>query len=163
MLKHFPCTRLLHPSHCTRHPKIHIVLFNYRSKRSCESYVFYSCLSGHRGDCLIAWWDTTPPPPGADPSGSRHPPKQTPPSREQTPPPADGYCCGRYASYWNAFFFFIFAVCHINDQVSINVLLDNTYNSNIYRDYMVKDNNGRLVRVARNSYWNLPLRTYDLN
>ena len=21
----------------------------------------------------------------------------------QTPPPADGYCCGRYASYWNAF------------------------------------------------------------
>ena len=21
----------------------------------------------------------------------------------QNPPPADGYCCGRYASYWNAF------------------------------------------------------------
>ena len=21
------------------------------------------------------------------------------------PPPPDGYCCGRYASYWNAFFF----------------------------------------------------------
>ena len=21
------------------------------------------------------------------------------------PPPADGYCCGRYASYWNAFLF----------------------------------------------------------
>ena len=23
--------------------------------------------------------------------------------RQTTPPPADGYCCGRYASYWNAF------------------------------------------------------------
>ena len=30
--------------------------------------------------------EQTPPPPG-----SRH------------PPPADGYCCGRYASYWNTF------------------------------------------------------------
>ena len=62
-------------------------------------------------------------PPGADtPPQSRHPPEQTPPradtpqSRhpfwEQAPPwdqaphpPADGYCCGRYASYWNAFLF----------------------------------------------------------
>ena len=25
----------------------------------------------------------------------------------QTPPPADGYCCGRYASYWNAFLLLI--------------------------------------------------------
>ena len=24
-----------------------------------------------------------------------------------TPPPGDGYCCGRYASYWNAFLFLI--------------------------------------------------------
>ena len=23
----------------------------------------------------------------------------------ETPPPQDGYCCGRYASYWNAFLF----------------------------------------------------------
>ena len=71
------------------------------------------------------------PPPGADTPGadtpqSRHPleatPKQTPPSRsrhplevdmppladtpwEQIPPPPQryGHCCGRYASYWNAF------------------------------------------------------------
>ena len=38
-------------------------------------------------------------PPGADtPSGADT-------LQEQTPPPAgtDGYCCGRYASYWNAF------------------------------------------------------------
>ena len=40
-------------------------------------------------------------PPADTPLGrhplDRHPPGQTP------PPPADGYCCGRYASYWNAF------------------------------------------------------------
>ena len=36
-------------------------------------------------------------PVGADTPGIRHP-------RDQTPhPPADGYCCGQYASYWNAF------------------------------------------------------------
>ena len=28
------------------------------------------------------------------------------PLDQATPPPADGYCCGRYASYWNAFLFF---------------------------------------------------------
>ena len=32
-----------------------------------------------------------------------HPPGRHPPA--DTPPPADGYCCGRYASYWNAFLF----------------------------------------------------------
>ena len=31
------------------------------------------------------------------PSLSRHPPWTSP------PPPVDGYCCGWYASYWNAF------------------------------------------------------------
>ena len=38
----------------------------------------------------------------------RHPRADTP---EQTPPgqtpPRDGYCSGQYASYWNAFLFFI--------------------------------------------------------
>ena len=32
--------------------------------------------------------------------------RHTPPGRQppgQTPPPRDGYCSGRYASYWNAF------------------------------------------------------------
>ena len=65
--------------------------------------------------------DTRPPPPGADtPLEQTHTPGADPPTRqqiplEQTPCPAadplprrDGYCCGRYASYWNAFFFFIF-------------------------------------------------------
>ena len=44
---------------------------------------------------------TTPP--------GRHPPwVDTPPHARQTPPrhpPRDGYCSGRYASYWNAFLF----------------------------------------------------------
>ena len=62
---------------------------------------------------------------GADtPSGSRHPREQTPleqtappeqtrppsqldpPPRSRHPPPRDGHCCGRYASYWNAFLFY---------------------------------------------------------
>ena len=82
---------------------------------------FYRRLSVHRGGgvCLSAWWDTTPPgedTPGADtpqeqtPPGTRHTPlgPDTPPRAdtplEQTPPlPRDGHCCGRYASYWNAF------------------------------------------------------------
>ena len=45
----------------------------------------------------------------------RHPPEQAPP-RDQAPAPRDrhptgridGYCCGRYASYWNAFLFIYF-------------------------------------------------------
>ena len=57
-------------------------------------------------------WQTSPwrtPPPG------RHPRTDTPPlgthpsdrhcPQEDTPPPPNGHCSGRYASYWNAFFF----------------------------------------------------------
>ena len=33
---------------------------------------------------------------------SRHPPGSRPP-RSRHPLPRDGHCCGRYASYWNAF------------------------------------------------------------
>ena len=62
-----------------------------------------------------------PPPRRADtPLGADTPPEQTP-LQEQTPPiptgedtpqgadtpssPRDGHCCGRYASYWNAFLY----------------------------------------------------------
>ena len=31
-----------------------------------------------------------------------------PPTPAEHHPPADGYCCGRYASYWNAFFIFYY-------------------------------------------------------
>ena len=41
-------------------------------------------------------------PPGTDttPPGSRH---HLLPQSRHPPPGGDGYCCGRYASYWNAF------------------------------------------------------------
>ena len=71
---------------------------------------------GLLGVCPSACWDT---PPG------RYHPGQTP--RTDTPcadtprgrhPPADGYCCGRYASYWNTFLLF-FNCCNLfsNDNV----------------------------------------------
>ena len=63
---------------------------------------FYTCLSvilfTGRGVCLSACWDTNPPE-QAPPEPGTLPPDQTP------PPAADSYCCGRYASYWNAFLF----------------------------------------------------------
>ena len=96
-------------------------------------------LSTGGGICLSACWDTTPPPPGpgsrdqAHPPGTRHtplgpgPPDQAPPPRgqvppgpdtppDQTPPPRsrDGYCCGRYASYWNAFLFYSFSTSFLH-------------------------------------------------
>ena len=45
---------------------------------------------------------------GYHPPGPGNPLEQTP--RDQAPPrsrhpPADSYCCGRYASYWNALLF----------------------------------------------------------
>ena len=59
-------------------------------KRSCEKVMFLHpsvSHSVHRGclpQCML----------GYTPMGRHH--------------PADGYCCGRYASYWNAFLFEIF-------------------------------------------------------
>ena len=43
-----------------------------------------------------------PPPPWADTRPQADTPRQKP-----TPPPRDGYCSGRYASYWNVFLFII--------------------------------------------------------
>ena len=56
----------------------------------------------------------TPPGPGTPTPQTRHlPPLGPGTTRDQAQPPgpgsppgADGYCCGRYASYWNAFLFF---------------------------------------------------------
>ena len=66
----------------------------------------------------------SPPPPGADPPRSRHPPRIRPPHsrppRSRPPPPKDGYCCRRYASYWNAFLFVVlfqyFTRCSFNNS-----------------------------------------------
>ena len=96
----------------------------YRPQRSCEGYVFTPVCQSfvHRGGvCPIACWDTpprtknkhppgpkadtpTPPGPKADPQDQR----QTLPQDQRQTPPGDGYCCGRYASYWNAFLFSLF-------------------------------------------------------
>ena len=73
-----------------------ILFYFYRPQRSCEG-CFYTCLSVHGGVCLSACWDT----PETRLPRSRHP------SGPGTPPPADGYCCRRYASYWNAFLYSI--------------------------------------------------------
>ena len=52
----------------------------------CQSF----CSQG--GVCLSACWDT-------------HPPGQTHPPVPSACWDRLGYCCGRYASYWNAFLF----------------------------------------------------------
>ena len=88
-----------------------ILIFTVR-KRSLRRLCFYTCLSfcPRRGGCL-----SPGPVGGVCPGGcpgpglggvqaqggcvSQHALRQTP------PPPADGYCCGRYASYWNALLF----------------------------------------------------------
>ena len=41
---------------------------------------------------------------------SRHPLEQTPLGADTLPPPRNGHCCGRYASYWNAFLFVFFLI-----------------------------------------------------
>ena len=51
--------------------------------------------SVHGGVCLSACWDTTP--------RDQAPPWSRPPGADTAP--ADSYCCGRYASHWNAFLF----------------------------------------------------------
>ena len=67
----------------------------YRPQRSCEGYVF-------TGVCLSTWGVSASVHAGIpQPPGSRHPPEQTPPRSRH--PQRDGHCCGRYASYWNAF------------------------------------------------------------
>ena len=40
----------------------------------------------------------------------------------QTPPPllADGYCCGRYASYWNAFLYLTRFISDINRCIKVS-------------------------------------------
>ena len=77
-------------------------LFYYRPQRSCEGYVFTGvCLSTGGGSaprgsvcsggCLV--------------QGGLLPGGWYPSMHWGRPPWRDGYCCGRYASYWNAFLF----------------------------------------------------------
>ena len=79
--------------------------------------------------------DQAPPPP------SRHPPDQAPPGSRHLrtrhpPPPADGYCCGRYVSYWNAFLFTRGFTISINHLIHRNVHYSGKFdivNLNIHR------------------------------
>ena len=56
--------------------------------------------------------EQTPPksrhPPEADTPQEQTPPRSRHPLKSRHPPPRYGHCCGRYASYWNAFLFLIF-------------------------------------------------------
>ena len=92
--------------------------------------------SVHGGVYLSACWDTTPPrsryPPRSRPPKKQAPPQKnrhTPTPQEQTSqeagtPPRSrhtsqhGYCCGRYASYWNAFLFRVTSL--LADSTSLN-------------------------------------------
>ena len=75
------------------------------SNEVCECYVFTRVSFCPRGGCLG-------PGPGKRLGGLARGVQPRPRGMcvsqhalRQTPPRADGYCCGRYASYWNAFLF----------------------------------------------------------
>ena len=89
------CTLHLFPFDMS-HAHNHYPLNNYRPQTKLrKGYVFTPvCHSVHRGGgiCPSGFWNT---PPWADTPLAKHPPGGD--------PAADGYCCGRYASYWNAF------------------------------------------------------------
>ena len=69
-----------------------------------KGYVFTPvCHSVHRGGCLPQCMLGYTPPQEADTPQEA----ETPPGSRHTPREADGYCCGRYASYWNAFLFLV--------------------------------------------------------
>ena len=65
---------------------------------------FYRHLSVHRGEYLTRY---TPPGPGAPPWTRCTPWDQVHPPGPGTPP-RYGHCCGRYASYWNAFLYILY-------------------------------------------------------
>ena len=77
------------------------IVDNYRPQRSCGKVMFLHLpVILSTGGCV-----------------SQHALGETPP--RQTPP-ADGYCSGRYASYWNTFLcglYFILDLSYISDEV----------------------------------------------
>ena len=75
------------------------MIFCYHPQRSCEGYVFTGiCLS--TGGPLGG---SAPGGPGPGGGGAWSGGVGIPACTEADPPGKDGYCCGRYASYWNAF------------------------------------------------------------
>ena len=81
----------------------------YHLQRSSEGYIFTPvCHSVHRGGIHPA--ADTPRHPAAYTPGPDTPLGRQPPMGRHLPP-ADGYCCGRYASYWNALNAFCYHMC----------------------------------------------------
>ena len=67
------------------------------------------CPRGGLSQCIL----------GYTPLGRHSPWADTPPG-QRPPHPADGYCCGRYASYWNAFLLYI--SCSVSRSFSHSTL-----------------------------------------
>ena len=94
-------------------PMSHLVKLSlpniYRPQQSCEGYVFTPlCLSMGGGvlpQCMLGYYH--PSPRDRPPLWSRHPPPPEGAPPRSRHPPADGYCCGRYASYLNAFLLYL--------------------------------------------------------
>ena len=81
----------------------HELMVYYHPQRSCEGYVFTPVCQSRGG--VSATVHAEIPPLGAGThSGAGTPPIRRHPPGAGTFPPADGYCCGQYVSYWNAFF-----------------------------------------------------------
>ena len=145
------------------------VFFLLPSATKLRRLCFYRRVSVHRGRCLPQCmlgyhtpppgsrhppWEQTPPPrsghpPGTDTPRSGHPreqtphQEQTPPSLppEQAPPPRYGHCCGRYASYRNAFLLY-----HFNfwlEQLGIGVL------SGENKKYLSKEKTWIILKLVR--------------
>ena len=78
-----------------------MTIFTVRNKFAKVMFLHVSvCPRGGLPQCMLGYS------PGSRPPGADTPSEQAPP-REQAPSHrGDGYCCGRYASYWNAFLFY---------------------------------------------------------
>ena len=87
------------------------------ANKVCEGYVFTRvCHSVHRaGECLLPVWGGCLLPGGC-----------------LVETPHDGYCCGRYASYWNAFLFIqlsvrmLFLFIPFTDKQGLFILFNDT-------------------------------------
>ena len=103
---------------CISEMPTHPSTYHYRPQRSCGQGNIFTrvCHSVHRGglpQCMLEYPPRkeapVPLPQEGDPPGRRHPPGKETPRKEAPPqegdPPGIRSMSGRYASYWNAFFF----------------------------------------------------------
>ena len=85
-----------------------ILVIYYCPQQSCEGYVFTGVCLSTVGGCLLpgSTWSQG----GVCSQRGRGICSRgggIPACTEADPPGRDGHCCGRYASYWNAFLFLI--------------------------------------------------------